>query len=177
MGRAVRDDIPHIPYISYIAANGGLYRTQEHVALKIRAARSSEVSTERETMEHITRKSDDVDAGPGSQHVLTIIDSFEHDGEQGKHVCLVLKAMGPVVSEYRWLFPQKRIPIPIVKSITRQLLEALVFLHDRCGVIHTGVFLPIPLAISACLRFQTVAILTRTMQPSYRRTSSWGLRE
>jgi serine/threonine-protein kinase SRPK3 len=114
-------------------------------------------------MEHITRKSHDADADSGSQHVLTILDSFEHDGEQGKHVCLVLKPMGPVVSEYRWLFPQKRIPVPIVKRITRQVLEALVFLHDQCGVIHTGVSSPIPLAISACLRFQTGKVLTRTM--------------
>jgi len=99
-------------------------------------------------MEYITREAHDRYTRPGPQHVLHVLNMFEYVGEQGYHACLVLKPMGPALSEYRWLFPEKRIPIPIVKRITRQLLEALVFLHEKCGVIHTGE--PLAHSLLAC---------------------------
>jgi serine/threonine-protein kinase SRPK3 len=46
--------------------------------------------------------------------------------------------MGPDMTKYRRLFPKARIPLPIVRKIATQLLLALEFLHDKCGVIHTG---------------------------------------
>lgn len=46
--------------------------------------------------------------------------------------------MGPDLSNYRRLFPKLRIPLPIVKDISRQLLLGLSYLHDECHVIHTG---------------------------------------
>lgn len=75
---------------------------------------------------------------PGGVHILHIFDNFEHEGPNGKHVCLVSKAMGPALSEYRRYFPNLMIPLPILKTISRQLLQALAFLHDTCQVIHTG---------------------------------------
>lgn len=74
----------------------------------------------------------------GSQHVLGLVDNFEHVGPNGKHVCLVFKAMGPDMSKFRRLFPRSRIPTSLMKSISRQLLLALAFLHEECQVIHSG---------------------------------------
>jgi serine/threonine-protein kinase SRPK3 len=34
-------------------------------------------------------------------------------------------------------FPQRRIPVRIMKEIMRQLLTGLAFLHDACKVVHT----------------------------------------
>ncbi|KAL2756618.1 hypothetical protein ACRALDRAFT_2102427 [Sodiomyces alcalophilus JCM 7366] len=45
--------------------------------------------------------------------------------------------MGPDLSNFRRLFPNLRIPLPLVKDISRQLLLALFYLHDTCRVIHT----------------------------------------
>ncbi|KAJ3555795.1 hypothetical protein NP233_g12125 [Leucocoprinus birnbaumii] len=78
-------------------------------------------------------------AAPESQHILSLLDTFEHVGPNGKHVCLVFKAMGPDMSRFRREFPSYRIPIPLLKSISRQLLLALAFLHDTCQVIHSDI--------------------------------------
>jgi len=32
------------------------------------------------------------------------------------------------------------LPIPLVKKITKQVLEGLQYLHEKCQIIHTGKF-------------------------------------
>jgi serine/threonine-protein kinase SRPK3 len=80
----------------------------------------------------------------GSAHVLQLLDKFKHEGPHGDHLCLVFKAMGPNLADYRRFFPMRRIPIPALKQITRQLLLALSFLHTTCKIIHTGKVGPAP---------------------------------
>ena len=77
-------------------------------------------------------------AKPGASHVLGLLDEFEHHEPNENHVYLVSKAMGPDMAEYRRLFPKLRIPLPLMKSISRQILLALSYHHDACRVIHTG---------------------------------------
>jgi serine/threonine-protein kinase SRPK3 len=74
----------------------------------------------------------------GAGHILGLSDEFVHHGPHGNHLCLVFKAMGPDMSKYRRLFPKQRIPVPLMKQISRQLLLALSYLHDTCHAIHTG---------------------------------------
>ena len=74
----------------------------------------------------------------GANHILDLLDEFEHHGLNGNHACLVFKAMGPDMSKYRRLFPKLKIPLPFMKNISKQLLLALSYLHDTCRVIHTG---------------------------------------
>ncbi|KAI1428423.1 kinase-like domain-containing protein [Xylaria sp. FL1777] len=40
---------------------------------------------------------------------------------------------------YRKLFSRAKLPIPVAKKVTKELLMALVFLHDSCQVIHTDI--------------------------------------
>ncbi|KAL9063125.1 MAG: hypothetical protein Q9157_008402 [Trypethelium eluteriae] len=47
--------------------------------------------------------------------------------------------MGPDLSKFRTLFPNARIPVPLLKKIVKQLLLALSFLHDTHGIIHTDI--------------------------------------
>ncbi|KAK3314436.1 kinase-like domain-containing protein [Apodospora peruviana] len=68
----------------------------------------------------------------GANHILGLLDEFEHRGPNGNHMCLVVKPMGPDMTKYRRLFPKARIPLPM-------LLLALEFLHDECGTIHTDI--------------------------------------
>ena len=77
-------------------------------------------------------------SAPGSSNILSLLEEFEHHGPNGNHVCLVSEAMGPDMAEYRHLFSKARIPIVLMKSIAKQLLLALDFLHSKCGIIHTG---------------------------------------
>ncbi|KXN86740.1 Serine/threonine-protein kinase SRPK [Leucoagaricus sp. SymC.cos] len=78
-------------------------------------------------------------ANPGANHILSLLDDFEHYGPHGNHVCLVFKPMGPDMSKYRRLFLKPRVPIPVMKKIVKQLLFALAFLHDTCRIIHTDI--------------------------------------
>jgi serine/threonine protein kinase len=70
-------------------------------------------------------------------HVVQMIDSFEHNGPNGKHVCMVFEMLGEnllsVIKKYNY----KGIPIPIVKRFTRHICIGLDFLHRHCNIIHT----------------------------------------
>lgn len=81
----------------------------------------------------------------GYKHVIHLLDNFAHTGPNGEHLCLVFKVMGESVSARRLRFPTRQIPAALMKQIARQVLLGLDYLHQACGVIHTGVcwsFLP-----------------------------------
>lgn len=117
-------------------------RTGRHVALKILTVDSyggKKDTFELDILRHMAlKKSQASNTKSGFDRILGLLDEFQHSGPNGKHVCLVFKPMGPDLAIYRTLFPNLRIPVPVVKNIARQLLQALVFLHDTCNIIHTG---------------------------------------
>lgn len=76
--------------------------------------------------------------GPGGNHILGVLEDFVHDGPNGQHVCLVLPPMGPDLTVAMALYEYGRFPVSVVKKIAKDILAALAFLHDECGVIHTG---------------------------------------
>ncbi|CCF32402.1 serine kinase [Colletotrichum higginsianum] len=113
--------------------------TKRHVALKVLTADSfgnGNDTFELETLMRLKPCTASPMSPPGAAHVLGLLDQFEHRGPHGNHVCLVFKAMGPDLSRFRRLFPDLRLPPPLVKSVSRQLLLALAHLHDTCQVTH-----------------------------------------
>lgn len=70
---------------------------------------------------------------------LLLLDNFAHFGIHGKHMCSVFELMGPnlldVIQHYE--YKEKRMPLWLVKKITRDVLLGLVYLHERCKIIHT----------------------------------------
>lgn len=66
------------------------------------------------------------------------MNEFTHKGPNGEHVCLVFDVMGYHLGHQAFHFKGKRLPVKSVKSIARQILLALDFLHTECGIIHTG---------------------------------------
>lgn len=72
---------------------------------------------------------------------VELLDSFDHFGSNGKHFCYIFEVLGPslldVVEFYRKI--DMRLPLDLVKGITRQILAGLVFVHEHCGVIHTDI--------------------------------------
>lgn len=73
---------------------------------------------------------------PGHNHVLTLRESFELSSAHGRHLCLVHDALGVFPALFKY---GRQLPIPLVKHVSRQLLEALDFLHCKCHVIHTDI--------------------------------------
>lgn len=74
----------------------------------------------------------------GSASVLTILDSFEVEGSDRTHLCLVLEPMRENLSFFqkRWL--DGKLPLSLVKRYLRCLLEGLDYLHSCGDVLHGG---------------------------------------
>lgn len=111
----------------------------------------------------------------GAGHVLGLVDEFEHSGPYGNHVCLVSKPMGPDMTKYRRLFPKARIPLATMKTIARQPLLALDFLHDICGIVHCGRW-SLVLPVNAVSSLTAAADINRRISSSRPQQSTECLR-
>ena len=71
-----------------------------------------------------------------SKYIVRLLDSFVHHGPNGQHQCLVFELLGPTVNNV--LMESCRYPdTKAVLRMSEQLLEAIIFIHDR-GMIHGG---------------------------------------
>ncbi|KAL3457560.1 protein kinase [Aspergillus heterothallicus] len=73
----------------------------------------------------------------GARCVSQLLDQFKHTGPNGEHVCLVFDVLGHHLGFQAAKYAGGKIPIKAVKTITRQLLLGLDFLHRECKIIHT----------------------------------------
>lgn len=105
----------------------------------------SGLTTELQTLRHIIQ----VAPVKGTRYITRLLDEFEHHGPNGIHKCLVFEPMGPsvntMVEELPQFNPRKRgmkirYPLRMAKSILKQSLQALAFLHEN-GIAH-GDFQP-----------------------------------
>jgi serine/threonine-protein kinase SRPK3 len=74
---------------------------------------------------------------PGRAHVVSLLDSFNHKGPNGVHVCMVFEVLGENLLGLIKRWNHRGIPMPLVKQITKQVLLGLDYLHRECGIIHT----------------------------------------
>jgi serine/threonine-protein kinase SRPK3 len=78
---------------------------------------------------------------PGdSMCCVRLLDSFEHQGPNGLHVCMVLEPLAEdllSLADDEDLAPGGRLPLPLVRRIVRQLLVGLAFVHGECRLVHT----------------------------------------
>ena len=110
----------------------------QHIALKILTAESHGVENpvfEMEILKHISTADRN---HAGYNHVIHLLDNFQHSGPNGQHLCLVFQVMGETVGSLRRRCPNRQIPVVLAKKIAQQLLLGLDYLHRSCGVIHTG---------------------------------------
>ena len=118
-------------------------RQNIYVALKILVSEVSEPTRELQILRYIAESAE------GTRHITKLLDEFKHHGPNGIHICLVFEPMGPSANSMVEALPQFnppnirmkiRYPPRMAKSILRQSLEALAFLHEN-GVAH-GDFQP-----------------------------------
>lgn len=109
----------------------------KHVAMKV--VRSAKHYTEAalDEIALLQRTRDANRNHPGYQYVVTLLDSFSHNGPHGVHVCMVFEVLGENLLGLIKRYHYKGIPKVLVKQITKQVLLALDYLHRECGVIHT----------------------------------------
>lgn len=71
--------------------------------------------------------------------VVTMYDHFRVEGPNGSHIAMVFEVLGANLLKLIRKTKHRGLPLNLVKSITKQMLEGLDLLHRQCGVIHTDV--------------------------------------
>uniref|UniRef100_F6Q5J2 non-specific serine/threonine protein kinase n=1 Tax=Ornithorhynchus anatinus TaxID=9258 RepID=F6Q5J2_ORNAN len=109
------------------------------VALKVvkSAVHYTETAVDEIKLLKCVRDSDPSD--PQRENIVQLIDDFKISGVNGVHVCMVLEVLGHQLLKWIIKSNYQGLPIPCVKSILRQVLQGLDYLHSKCKIIHTDI--------------------------------------
>ncbi|KAF9012157.1 kinase-like protein [Hymenopellis radicata] len=81
---------------------------------------------------------------PGYPHICHLLDNFSHHGPNGEHICLIQEAMTfnflEIYNAFRF-HPTIKRPMPffMAQRVAQQVLLALQYMHDECGLVHTDI--------------------------------------
>lgn len=108
-------------------------------ALKVvkSAAHYTETALDEIKLLRSVRDSDPQD--PYRERVVQLLDDFKISGVNGTHVCMVFEVLGHNLLKLIIRSNYQGIPIANVKTIIRQVLEGLDYLHAKCKIIHTDI--------------------------------------
>jgi len=109
----------------------------KHVALKIVRSAAHYTETAIDEIKLLKKVVEANPNHPGKRHVVELLDSFEHKGPNGVHVCMVFEVLGENLLGLIKRWNHRGIPMPLIKQITKQVLLGLDHLHRECGIIHT----------------------------------------
>ncbi|TKA28359.1 hypothetical protein B0A50_03826 [Salinomyces thailandicus] len=109
----------------------------KHVALKVVRSAAHYTETALDEIKLLNKVVEANKDHPGRQHVVSLLDSFNHRGPHGMHVCMVFEVLGENLLGLIKRWNHRGIPMPLVKQITKQVLLGLDYLHRECGIIHT----------------------------------------
>ncbi|KAI9724760.1 MAG: hypothetical protein M1812_000035 [Candelaria pacifica] len=107
-------------------------RRPTYVALKINVADLTDQSSELKVLKHLAEHPN----GPGTPHLLDLLDNFMVEGPNGRHDVLVVEIVGPRLKDIRHLLTPE-----IIKTLVFQIVSAVACLHAHgiChGDLHTG---------------------------------------
>ena len=76
---------------------------------------------------------------PLGEKVVKLLDDFRVTGVNGTHVCMVFEVLGNNLLKLIIRSNYEGIPYENVRSITRQVLQGLHYLHTKCNIIHTDI--------------------------------------
>ncbi|XP_061603973.1 SRSF protein kinase 3 isoform X2 [Phyllopteryx taeniolatus] len=109
------------------------------VALKVvkSAPHYTETALDEIKLLRCVRDSDPSD--PHRETIVQLIDDFKISGVNGVHVCMVLEVLGHQL--LKWIIKSNYMGLPLlcVKSVIRQVLQGLDYLHTKCKIIHTDI--------------------------------------
>ncbi|TRY60103.1 hypothetical protein DNTS_012007 [Danionella cerebrum] len=83
---------------------------------------------------------------PNREMVVQLLDDFKISGINGNRpllelsdVCMVFEVLGHHLLKWIIKSNYQGLPLPCVKSIIRQVLQGLDYLHTKCQIIHTDI--------------------------------------
>ncbi|KAJ6136096.1 hypothetical protein N7512_001256 [Penicillium capsulatum] len=76
---------------------------------------------------------------PGRKYVRSLLDSFDINGPEDTHRCLVHPPLWESLLDFLFSNPAQRLPTPILAVTLHRLFLALDYLHTECKIIHTDI--------------------------------------
>uniref|UniRef100_A0A2R5LMS7 non-specific serine/threonine protein kinase n=1 Tax=Ornithodoros turicata TaxID=34597 RepID=A0A2R5LMS7_9ACAR len=73
------------------------------------------------------------------ERVVQLLDDFKISGINGTHMCMVFEVLGHNLLKLIIRSNYQGIPLQNVKTIIKQVLEGLEYLHSKCQIIHTDI--------------------------------------
>uniref|UniRef100_A0A8C2Z7K1 non-specific serine/threonine protein kinase n=1 Tax=Cyclopterus lumpus TaxID=8103 RepID=A0A8C2Z7K1_CYCLU len=114
-------------------------QVKRFVAMKVvkSAEHYTETAVDEIKLLRSVRNSDPND--PNREMVVQMVDDFKISGVNGTHVCMVFEVLGHHLLKWIIKSNYQGLPLPCVKSIIRQVLQGLDYLHTKCQIIHTDI--------------------------------------
>ncbi|KAG1670932.1 SRSF protein kinase 2 [Nymphon striatum] len=112
---------------------------KQFVALKVvkSASHYTETAVDEIKLLKSVRETDSDD--PFRQMVVQLLDDFKISGINGSHVCMIFEVLGHNLLKLIIRSNYQGIPLANVKSIIKQVLQGLEYLHSKCQIIHTDI--------------------------------------
>ncbi|KAJ6604281.1 kinase-like domain-containing protein [Mycena vulgaris] len=110
-----------------------------HSALKVVKSAGRYAETARDEIKLLSRVASVSPLHPGRQHIVSFLDSFAHQGPEASHICIVFEPLGEHLLALIERNKRKGVPRALVKTIAKQVLLGLEYLHDECDLVHTDI--------------------------------------
>lgn len=111
------------------------HQTSTNLSMKIITANLSKTTKELEVLKAVTGHNPQ---HPGQKHVLQLLDSFFHDGPNGKHLCIITEILGPKAFDHE-LRQWQGMECGVAREISALLLLAVDYVHEA-GVVHGDIY-------------------------------------
>ncbi|XP_069098264.1 SRSF protein kinase 2-like [Pleurodeles waltl] len=115
------------------------FKCDRFVAIKVVKSGFSFTSAAKDEIKMLKNMDETVSKNPYRDKVVKLIEDFEISGEYGTHICMVFDFQGSHLLKWIVKSNHNGLPVPCVKTIIKQVLQALTFLHTECGIIHTDI--------------------------------------
>ncbi|XP_030557923.1 SRSF protein kinase 3 [Drosophila novamexicana] len=112
---------------------------KRYVAIKIVKSAQHFAETAKDEIKILRTVRETDPLNPRRQKTVQMFDDFKITGVNGTHICMVFEVLGDNLLKLIRKSNYRGIPLENVKSITRQILEGLDYLHDCCKIIHTDI--------------------------------------
>lgn len=112
---------------------------KQFVALKVVKSASHFTETALDEIKLLKTVRDSDVNDPKRNKTVQLLNDFKISGVNGTHVCMVFEVLGHNLLKLIIRSNYHGIPRANVKSIIRQVLEGLDYLHTKCKIIHTDI--------------------------------------
>lgn len=109
------------------------------VALKVVKSAPHFTETALDEIKILRAVRDSDPADPKRNKTVQLLNDFKITGVNGTHVCMVFEVLGHHLLKLILKSNYRGIPRDNVKTIIRQVLEGLDYLHTKCKIIHTDI--------------------------------------